>query len=199
MTFNELVERAKRQLNAGQPQPHDWIESEIDIAACVMQASQRVAHDVMRDPSLRSLLQQEYTVTLDANGEGNLLTANGSITSVPGEILIDGVRYGVVLDADGNQLHPILHYADFIRPQPTVFAYYTIKDKVTILTRAKGAAVHSHLDIQSVTGPLTITASYTPQDIEDYPPELEDRLVHALVEIVARKITTPANANAKIT
>jgi hypothetical protein len=195
VTFAELIERAKRQLNAGQPQPHVWPESEIDLAACVMQASQRVAHDVMRDSALRSLLQQEYPVTLDANGEGNLLTAVGSVTTVAGEILIDGVRFGAVIDADGAVLQPLLHYADFIRPQPTVYGYYSIKDKATILTRAIGQQVNGPNEIVGATGPLMITANYTPASVTSFPPEVEDFLVQALVEIVSVKVN-PANADA---
>lgn len=189
MTVDQLVERSLRQLNAGQPQPHTWPDSSIDIAACVMQARQKVARDVMYDSSLRSLLQQEYLVTLDANGEANLLTATGSVTSTTGEILIDGVRMGAVIDADGNKLQPLLHYSDFISPQPTVYAYYCIKDRATILTRAKDVAVNSVLDIQSVNGPLTITASYTPATVDNFPLELEDDLVNALVAIVASKVS----------
>lgn len=193
MTFNDLIERARRQLNAGQPQPRTWPESEIDLAACVMQASSELAHRVMRDSSLRSLLQQEYTVTLDANGEGNLLTALGSITGVAGEILIDGSRFGAVIDADGNVLHPLLHFADFIRPQPTVFGYYCIKDKATILTRAINAQVNGPNEIVGATGPLNITANFTPTAVTSFPPELEHLLVQALVDIVVQK-ATPANA-----
>lgn len=195
MTTNELVERAKRQLNAGGQPPRPWPESELDLAACVMQASDRVARRVMRDSSLRPLLQQVYSITLDASGQGDLLAVTGSVTGDAGEILIDGIRYGVVLDAEGNQLQNILHFADFIRPQPTVFGYYCIKDKATILTRVKGAQAHGPNEIVGAPGPLSITASYTPVAVEDFPPELEDELVQTLVDLVAIK-TTPVNANA---
>lgn len=195
MTKDELVERAKAQLNAGSPQPRIWPEAEIDLDACVRQASQQLAIEVMRDPYLRALLQQTYSVTLDANGQGDLLAAVGSVTSVAGEILLDGIRYGVVLDADGNQLQPILHYADFLRPQPTVFGYYLIKDRDKILTRAKGQQVNNLNEIQGVNGALSILANFTPASVTNFPPELDDRLVQILVDIVVRKIT-PANANA---
>lgn len=194
MTKAELVERARRQLNAGEPQPHTWPDSEIDLAACVMQASQRVAHDVMRDSALRGLLQQEFTITLDVNGEGDLLAAVGSVTAVAGEILIDGVWFGAVIDADGNVLQPLVHFVDFIRPQPTVFGYYCIKDKATILTRAKDAQANGPLEIVGATGPLTITANFAPAAVASFPPELEEPLVHALVNIVVQKVT-PANAS----
>lgn len=187
MTFNELVERAKRQLNAGQPQPHTWPESEIDLAACVMQAISAMAHDVMRSDELRSLLQQEYSVTLDSSGEGDLLAAVGSITGIAGEILIDGVRFGAVLDAEGHKLQPILHYADFVAPQSTVFGYYHIKDRATILTRARDMQVNTSFDIVSAAGPLTVTASFAPQSVTHISPELEEPTVHSLVRIVALK------------
>lgn len=195
MTFNDLVERAKRQLSAGQPEPRTWAESEIDIAACVMQASSAVAHMVMRDNALRPLLQQEYSVTL-SGGEGNLLTAVGSVTGTPGEILLEGVDWGAVIDADNNTLVPILHYQQFIAPLPVQFAYYHKKDKATILTRALGSQVNNVSELQSVTGPLTITASYDPADVEDFPEELAENLVHELVRIVALKTYTDVKTNA---
>src|SRR5262245_59877906 len=126
MTFADLVERAKRQLNAGQPQPHTWPESEIDIAACVMQARDKVARDVMMDGSRRAWLQQEFSLALDANGKGLLSAATSAIA---GEILLDGVRLGVVLDADSNKLQPLFHYSDFLSPQNTVYGYYCLKDR----------------------------------------------------------------------
>ena len=181
MTKPELIERAKRQLNAP--------ELEINLAACVLQAAGRLAQKVMRDDALRPLLQQEYPVTLDAAGKGDLLAAVGSVTTTAGEILIEGVKLGVVLDGEGQRLHPLLHYHDFLAPQPTVFGYYCIKDKATILTRARDQQVTTLADIQSATSPLTITASYTPALVTNFPPELEDMLVDELCNVVR-----PANA-----
>lgn len=141
MTFNELVERAKRQLNAGQPQPHVWPDSEIDLAACVMQARQRAARKVMNDDRLRGLLQQEYPVTLSAAGVGDLLTAVGSVTATAGEILLEGVHFGLVVDGDGNVLKPLTHLVSFTSPQDTNFAYYLLKNDGKIATRAKDIPV----------------------------------------------------------
>jgi len=191
MTVDELIERSKRLLNAGQPQPHSWPDAEIDIGACIMVASNDLATDVMDDPYLRPLLQQTYSVTLDGSGQGSLLTVTGSITGLAGEILLEGVRYGVVLDTDNNRLQPLLHYADFLSPQPTVYAYYTIKDRDKILTRAISTPVNGPADIQGVNGPLSILASFAPDLVTGFPQELEEKLVHKLVNVVAQKI----NAN----
>ena len=195
MTKEELIERAKRQLNAGQAQPRVWPDSEIDISACVMQAQSRVAYMVMRDSALRGLLQQEYPIPLDGSGKGDLLTALGSVTGVAGEILLDGVRFGAVIDDAGNVLHPLFHFADFIRPQPTQFGYYLIKDRDKILTRAIDQEVNGPNDIQGAQGPLVVTANFAPASVANFPEELEDELVQTLVDIVAIK-TTPANAGA---
>lgn len=181
MTTPELIERAKRQLHNP--------DLEIDLAACVMQAKSAVAQTVMRDPMRRSLLIQEYPVTLDATGRGDLLTAVGSVTNNAGEILIGGIW--AVLDADGVKLHPLLHYHDFIAPQNTAFGYYNLKDTGAILTRAIGQQVFTLTDIQSANGPITVTASYEPEDVDDFPSELEPDLVQALCNIVR-----PANATA---
>src|SRR5262245_38871982 len=105
MTFAELVERAKRQMNAGEAGTA-WPDSELDMSACVMQAQSQLAQRVMRDDALRSLLQQEYTLTLDSSGEGDLSAAVGSIA---GDILLEGVRFGVVIDNDRNVLKPLRH------------------------------------------------------------------------------------------
>ena len=187
MTYNDLVERTLRQLNAGQPEPHSWPDSAIDIAACVAQARDDVAHEVMYDPARRAWLTQEFSLTLDGTGKGNLSSATSSIS---GEIILDGIRMGVVMDADHNVLQHILHYADFLRPQNTAYAYYNIKDRA-VLTRAINTPVNSPLDIFSVNGPLTITASYVPTAVDDFPTELDPDLVNSLCRIVATKV----NAN----
>jgi|SRR5262245_6980326 len=189
MDRNELVERAKRQLNAGSLQPRVWPDAEIDIDACIMVAANMLADDVMRDPYERALLQQTYSINLDGAGQGDLLAATGSITGLTGEILLDGIRAGSVLDFDGNQLQPLLNYADFLKPQSPVFAYYAIKDRDKIVTRAKDKVVTGPADIQGVNGPLTIVAGYAPDNVTSFPPELEDRLVQKLVDVVSQKIT----------
>jgi len=186
MTKPELLERVKRQLNLP-------AESEIDIAACVLQAKGAVAYQVMRDDERRGLLQQAYSVPLNGSGEGDLLAAAGSVTTNTGEILAEGVKFGLVLDADGNVLQPLTHYLDFVRPQPTVYAYYLIKNKATIATRALDMAVNGPADIQSVSGPLSITASFEPDEIDDFPPETEPDLVNETCKIFLAKA---ANANA---
>ena len=192
MDFNSLVERAKRQLNAGQPEPRLWPSSEIDLAACVMQARDTLARQVMMDSSRRAWLQQTYTLALDGSGVGLLSAATAAIA---GEILLDGIRLGTVIDADGNVLQPILHYADFLRPQSTVFGYYNLKDGAAY-TRAINVQANGPLEIVGANGPLSITANYVPTAVDDWPPDLEADLVQTLVNIVATKMAMPANANA---
>jgi hypothetical protein len=193
MTKDELIERAKRQLNAGQPQPHVWPDSEIDLDACVDQAIAEVADRVMRDPYLKTLLRQAYSVALDGSGVGDLLAATGSITGLAGEILQEGVEWGTVIDADNNVLVPLQFYAQFVAPQPPVFAYYCLEER-KIYTRALGQAVNGPADIVGVTGPLSIKASFSPQTVDSFPAELEDHLVNTLCQIAVTK--TPTNADA---
>jgi hypothetical protein len=187
MTKAELIERAKRRLNAGAAEPRVWASNEIELAACVNDALHELSARVVMDNDRRSWLQQDYTVTLNASGEStDLLTAAGSITGEVGEIILSGVFFGLVRDTDNNILQPLFHYADFVRPQATVYAYYLLKNQI-IATRALGVAVNSPADIQSVNGPLTITANYTPINVEDVPLTLEDDLVGHLVDVVLRK------------
>lgn len=145
----------------------------------------------MMDTSFRALLQQAFAVTLDGAGEGDLTTATGAIA---GTILLDGMRYGVVIDANGNILQPIAHYADFLRPQATVFGYYNLKNN-HIATRAINVQANGPLEIVGANGPLSITANFTPNAVDDFKPELDDMLIQALCNVVTLKIK-PANADA---
>lgn len=192
MTFADLIERAKRRLSAGAPQPHVWPDNEIELAACVSDAIHELSSAVLMDNQRRPWLQQDLTVTLNAAGEStNLLTAVGSLTGQTAEVILEGIMLGAIRDADNNVLVPLMHYADFLRPQSTQFAYYCLKDRV-IATRALGVAVNSPADIASVLGPLVVTASFAPKNITDVPLNLEDDLVAHLCEVVLRK-TPPVN------
>jgi len=162
------------------------------MAACVDQALASLAQKVMEDDSYRSLLQQTYSVALDASGVGDPLAATGSITGVAGEILMDGIRFGAVTDGSNNILKPLTHYSDFLGPQLTVFGYYCLKDR-KILTRAIDAVVNGPADIQSAATPLSVVASFQPAVVDNVPAELEDMAIQELVSIVATKST---NANA---
>ena len=187
MTIADLIERSKRLLGAGSGSPDVWAKAEIDLAACVNIAVHEMAVDVMNDNARRGLLQQNYSVTLDGSGIGDLLAATGSVTSTAGEILQDGVYFGVVRDADNNILQPIYHFADFYRPQPTVFGYYCLVNK-KIHTRAISVGVNGPADIVSAATPLTVTASYAPASVANIPGELEDETVKKLVTVITRKI-----------
>jgi hypothetical protein len=193
VTKADLIERAKRRLNAGAAEPHIWPSNEIELAACVGDALHALSAAVVMDNGRRSWLQQNYTVNLDASGEStDLLTATGSITGEVGEIIIPGIYFGLVRDADNNVLQPLFHYADFVRPQATVYAYYLLKNQI-LATRASGVVVNGPADIQSVNGPITLTTNYTPKNVDDVPLTLEDDLVTHLCMIVTTKVA-PANA-----
>ena len=184
MTTAELIERAKRQMGGA------WPDHEVDLAATIHQATSDVAYAVLSDVSRRTLLQQSFSVTLNASGEGDLLAATGSITGNAGEILVGGLQ--VVRDNDNNILRRIQHYHDFLGPAYPVYAYYTIRNKATIATRAINVPVNGPADIQSVSSPLTITANYEPATVDLFPPELEPDLVDAL----CKRLLLKPNADA---
>lgn len=195
MTFDELIELSKGQLNAGAAPARMWADQELNLAACVEVAAHELSIDVMRDSMLRPWLQQDYSVDVDpVTNEGDLVTAIGSITALAGEIILEGVHLGFVRDNEGNILQAIPQYADFFRPQPTVFGYYLLKNKGKIVTRAKGQQVYRPAEIQPAPGPLTITASYTPKLVTGWPKDLEDDLVSKLVTVALRKIERMNNA-----
>jgi len=181
---NDIVTLAVRRLNASTPD-NQWEGRELDIAACLTNALERLGDKVMWDDAKRGLLQQDYTVTL-SSGVGDLLAATGSITG-DADILTNGVYWGVVKDADGNILQPLKNYSAFLRPQPLIYDYYCLKGQ-HIHTRSKLQQVNLPSDVTSVTGPLTITANFEPATAEDVPSELQDDLVTILCEIVLTKL-----------
>ena len=181
MTQSDLVEYAKRRLSAGEAAPRVWPENEVELNAAVQAALQRLAIRVMNDDSQRAWMQQEFTLQIDpTSGRGTLTAATGAIT---GTMLLDGIRYGRVVDADGNQLWPLMHLTAFYNPQPTFRAYYHL-DSAQIYTRAKNAQVLNPADVQPVNGPLTITASYIPAAVTSVADILADDLVDELVGIM---------------
>ena len=189
MTADQLVEYVTRRLHAASP-TNEWAKNRVNILAAIPAGIHELARKVMFDPSLRPLLQQDYSVSLNGSGVGDLLAATGSVTSAAGDILLDGVHLGVVRDADGNLLVNIPHYRGFLRPQPTVFAYYCLVDR-KIYTRALNTAVNLPTDIVSVTGPLTVTANFAPASVTHIPTEIEDDLVGHVVEVLLRKTPQP--------
>lgn len=184
MTQADLVEYATRRLSAGD-NAATWAQSEIDLNALVPSALAVLARDVARDDVRRGLLQQDFEVTLDSSGIGNLLTATGSITA-DADILFEGVTLGIVKDASSVVLRKLTHYADFVRPQPTVFGYYCLTGE-RIHTRAVNVSATNPAEISGAASPLTIRANFEPYHVADVPRELEDDLVTALVTLVARK------------
>ena len=181
MTIPDLIEFAKRRLSAGEASPRIWVESETELAAAVQSANQRLSDAVMNDDSRRAWLQQEFSLAIDpTSGRGTLTAATSAL---PATLLLDGIRYGRVVDADGNQLWPLMHLKSFYDPQPTFRAYYHL-DSAQIYTRAKNAQVLNPIDVQPVNGPLTITASCVFTNISDIPAMLSDDLIDALVGVV---------------
>lgn len=185
MTADQLVEYVTRRLQAAAP-TNEWPKNRLNIAAAIPAAIHELAMEVMRDDARRSLLQQDYSVSLNGAGVGDLLAATGSVTSAAGEVLLGGVHLGSVRDADGNLLVNIPQYRDFQRPQPTIFAYYCLVDR-KIYTRAINTPVLSPSDIVGVSGPLTVTASFAPASVANVPTEIEDDLVARVVEVLLRK------------
>lgn len=184
LVTNDIVLQAKRRLNATTP-GNIAEDFEIDIAAALPSALAALAIKVMLSDSKRGLLQQDYSVTLTA-GIGNLITATGSITSAA-DILMEGVYWGVVQDADGDLLQPLKNYSAFLRPQPLIHSYYCLRGE-RIHTRSKDQQVNIPAEVTSVTGPLTVTASFEPSTCEVVPDELADELIECLVNLVLTKM-----------
>ena len=184
LVTDSIILQAKRRLIAGSGGAIT-ADIEIDIAAQIQSALAALAQKTMRNDSKRGLLQQSYSVTL-TSGVGNLLTTVGSVTGVA-DMLMEGIFWGLVVDGDGNLLCPLKNYSAFVRPQPSVFGYYCLRNE-RIYTRAKDESFTIPSEIQGVTGPLTVTASFEPATCEVVPNELGDDLIEALVNLVLTKM-----------
>lgn len=186
MTFNDLLLTAKYRLNAGNPNI-DWQQYEMDIAPAVDSALQLLSTRTMLDETNRGLLQQSYTVPLTGN-EGDLLASTGSVTTLAGEILMEGVQMGTVVDGDGEMLQPLKNLKAFYSPQSQVYSYYYLAPNGKIWVRSRYNQVNTPNDIQPVNGPLTVVASYVPSSVTAVPQELENDLVGALCDVVLSKV-----------
>src|SRR5262245_22769042 len=103
MNKNELVEFSKRRLLAATGNPA-WSTADLEIAASAAAALHLLAARVMADDAQRGLLQQDFTLTLNAQGRGLLTAATSAIS---GDLLPDGIYFGRVVDNDGNVLWPL--------------------------------------------------------------------------------------------
>lgn len=186
MTKNELVEHAKRRLIATTGNPM-WAKLEMEIAASIPVALHLLADRIMRDDMKRVHLQQDYTLALSAQGRGLLSAATASI---PGDILPEGIYAGRVVDTNGEILWPLKTYQSFLSNQPTFRAYYGLFNG-SVYTRASGVQVNGAQDVQPASGPLTITASFTPTNVSDVPGPITDDLVNAVVEVAMKGREAP--------
>jgi len=188
MDRDQLIERAKRRLGAGEGQPRVWPTNELALAAAIDAALHELSTAVARDDNQRYLLQQWYAVTTDGNGIADLLAAVGETTG-DADILTEGVFLGDVRDQDGNALWRILHYADFRRSQERFRALYCLVGR-KLYTSASGSADETITPLASNN--LRVLANFTPQDLTYLPAELEDDLVGQLAEVVTRKLPKAA-------
>ena len=184
ITTDELVERAKRLVEAG-ASPSVWARAELDLTACITLAVQECSQDNALNPEMRALLMQTYSVALNSSAFGDLLAATGSTTGGT-DIFWNTVAYGVVQDADGNELVYLPNLWDFYRPQSTLFGYYTLANR-GIYARAVGSQVNTPSDVVAPTGPLTVTACFAPGSLTYWPNQLNDDLVRKLAHIVLSK------------
>ncbi len=189
MTFPQLIEQAKRLAGAGSGSPDLWADKEIDLAACKNIALAELAHEAMHDDARRHLLQQNYSVALDANGEGDIIAATGAVTSAA-DIIPESIYFGNVRDAENNVLVPLRHYSDFLKPQLSAFGYYCLKGR-KIATRAIGVYVAKSEDVAPAPTPLTILANYSSTDLTYWPAEFDEDIVKKLVTVVMRKVEQP--------
>ncbi len=163
LTRIEAIQRIILNITAGQPN-HPLLvqEPEIDLLLdlTVHEFATRFAKDIER----RGQLSQNYSVTLDANGQGNLLTAVGSITAAA-DYLLEDIILSPVLDTSdlqsdgiGRELVYVPQFNEF-RNMPTdaQFGWYGLYTTVNqrIYTRQFGQTT-------GCVGPLILYGVFVP-------------------------------------
>ena len=191
ITNKELARRALALLAGGDPNS-PWFYQEAEAGLAIPYAMHRLGEETARNPQLRGLLQQDYSVTI-SSGVGNPLTATGSLTSAA-DVLYDSIVWGQVKDADNNRLIPVQNRMDFERPLQPGFKYYCLTGQ-RIYVRSAVSNVYES-DLGDVTGPLTITANFVPT-VSALPAngQFDDDIVRILADILVLKFPDLKAAN----
>lgn len=179
LTKKELALRAIIALDGMYP-GQGWLlreaEAELAIDLGLRDFSEAMARD-----ERRALLQQDYSVTL-SSGIGNPITATGSLTSAA-DVLFESIRWGAVVDADGNMLTHVEHYNDFRRFQQPGYKYFTLHNQ-RIYVRSAASGDYT-TDLGDVNGPLTVTANFI-ATATTVPAELTDEATRYVMNALLR-------------
>lgn len=188
MTAAELIDKARFLLAAGNPDS-PWYQMEIEANLVMPQAMHILGMAVANDPRRFGILQQQYSVSLNFLGLGNLATTSGALTA-RADIIWETVGRGHVRDANNEKLIYVPEFAQFVGYLLPGYQYYTLSQQ-QIFTRIVSAGYYNG-DSTGVTGPLTVTASYFPYvgtvtDANTLPTELQDDAVEHLARILQIK------------
>lgn len=184
MTYQELTRRAITLLSAGMDKPAPWLDMEAEVSTAIPNALQKMAIAISKSRVMRGLLSQNYTVNL-TNGEGAVLTPNGSITAT-NDILWSSIPSGDVVDLSTNQrLVFVPGLREFEGYQYAGFFYYTLSNQ-SIFTRSGQTGNYFDSDKYDVIGPVRINAVWVPKP-ENIPLNLESFAVETLADLVTKK------------
>jgi hypothetical protein len=178
MTRAELVQRAKRVALVGangDESPVAIQDPEIDVLAEVVM--HEFAQEVGREPDKYPWLQSSFSVTLTSG-----------VGTIPATIDIDSLRWGYVVDGDGNVLSQVRYYPDLVASRKAEYGYYCTQ-KGQIHTKQAGTA-----SLTATTTPLTVYANLnlTLATISSVPDALAEELVMDLAARIRRGAGLPA-------
>ncbi len=188
ITATELNQRALLFLGAGE-RDSVWREQEVEANQAIILSLHQLGRTIAEDESRFGQLQQDYTVTPDANGVANVATAVGALTG-EADIIWESIRNGRVRTWDGtfigNDLKYIPDTHDFEAYVLPGWQYYTLRGSRIYVRDSQG---DYNTDKSNIVGDLLITANYTPSigNIEQLPDDLIPEIIRIHAAMLATK------------
>lgn len=183
MNLTQYQARVIDTAKAGQSPDVQAVLSTMDAEVESMsgEALHQLATMVARDSRRRHILSKVFSLTIDTE------LGVGQYAAVDAAMLSEFLDYGSVRVSDnanaglGTAYERILHYADFIGPQPTAFGYYCLhRDRLYLRAPNSGSFADSPT-------PLQVDCSYVPT-IAQVPAEAEDDLVRIGADLLLAKV-----------
>lgn len=169
MTPQDFVDKVWEILTAGsEPDMTPLGRNEPELETACNEGLQWFSNDIALDEMRYHQFQRAFTVNL-TNGVGDL----------PQDILPESLDQGWIVDANGNPLSKVLHYADLLLPQSRLEGYYCLQNSV-LYTREKGTG---RLD---TTSALTVFGNYQINlaSVGLIPPTLENDAIEKVVAYI---------------
>lgn len=188
-TAQELLDRALFLLAAGDANS-PWLVQEFEASLAFNQALEELGRAIADDPKRYNLTVQDYPVTIDSSGIGDLTGAVGTFTGLA-DIIWDKVHRGQVEDSLGNALIFIPEIQEFQGHVLPGFNYYTIYQS-RLYTRGSTSGDYNSdkaILFSLGTGIVTVTSNYYPSvgNAQTMPLEIEEDVPRFLARTLTEK------------